>query len=218
MSYTAALTPRRGWVDLRGDRRGAGRHQPGAHARRGEGERRRGARRACAGDRDAGRVAGSGRPRRLALTPRPMRPPDRPVDVSAPMEGGRRARESRICREVDSTTDRPQIGARPKRRGRLVDADYATRAASLTEKVAICRQKVWRGPESNWRHHDFQSWIGLRLPGTAGGSRRRSTCTTDLSHLSRPAVRYRVTPRWCGLVDARWTSGSSLREGQRGCS
>jgi len=39
-------------------------------------------------------VAGSERPRRLPLTPRPMRPPHRPVDVSAPMEGGRRARES----------------------------------------------------------------------------------------------------------------------------
>jgi hypothetical protein len=44
-------------------------------------------------------VAGSERARRLPLTPRPMRPPQRPVDVSAPMEGGRRARESRICGE-----------------------------------------------------------------------------------------------------------------------
>jgi hypothetical protein len=94
-------------------------------------------------------VAGSERPRRLPLTPRPMRSPDRPVDVSAPMEGGRRARESRICREntsrgerpegLDSTTDGPQIGARPKRRGRLVDADYTTRDARLTQKAAICR-------------------------------------------------------------------------------
>jgi hypothetical protein len=31
------------------------------------------------------------------LTPRPMRPLHGPVDVSAPMEGGRRARESRIA-------------------------------------------------------------------------------------------------------------------------
>jgi hypothetical protein len=37
-------------------------------------------------------VAGSERPRRLPATPRPMRPPHRPVDVSAPMEGGRSAR------------------------------------------------------------------------------------------------------------------------------
>jgi hypothetical protein len=149
MSYYRRADARRGWVDLRGDRRGAGGHQPGARARRGEGQRRRGARRACAGDRDAGRVAGSGRPRRLPLTPRPMRPPHRPVDVSAAMEAGRRAREGRICREntsrgerpegLDSTTDGPQIGARPKRRGRLVDADYTTRDARLTQKVAICR-------------------------------------------------------------------------------
>jgi hypothetical protein len=81
---------------------------------------------------------------------------------------------------LDSTTDGPQIGARPKRRGRLVDADYTTRDASLTEKVAICRLKVWRGPESNRRHHDFQSWIVVQLPGTAGVSRRRSPCKSDL--------------------------------------
>src|SRR5829696_851283 len=59
-----------------------------------------------------------------------MRPPHRPVDVIAPMEGGRHARESRICREntsrgerpevLDSTTAGPQIGGRPKRRGRRV--------------------------------------------------------------------------------------------------
>jgi hypothetical protein len=75
-------------------------------------------------------VAGSERPRRLPLTPRPMRPLHRPVDVSAPMEGGRRARESRICREntsrgerpevLDSTTEGPQIG--PARN--VVDASW----------------------------------------------------------------------------------------------
>jgi hypothetical protein len=155
-------------------------------------------------------VAGYERPRRLPLTPPPMRLPHRPVDVSAPMEGGRRAREGGICREntsrgerpegLDSTTDGPQIGARSKRRGGLVDADYTTRDARLTQKGADLQAKSmaraqpspsaergarlarkrfathaphasgpmtqpgdapqpvrWRGPESDWRHHDFQS-------------------------------------------------------------
>jgi hypothetical protein len=94
-------------------------------------------------------------PRRLPLTPRPMRPPHCPVDVRAPMEGGRRARESRICREntsrrerpegLDSTTDGSQIGARPNRRGRLVDADYTTRDARLTERSLFAGKKHGEG-------------------------------------------------------------------------
>jgi hypothetical protein len=75
-------------------------------------------------------VAGSERPRRPPLTPRPMRPPHRPVDVSAPMEGGRRARESRICRENTNGKSDPR-SLTPRQTGRksgparnVVDASW----------------------------------------------------------------------------------------------
>ena len=45
----------------------------------------------------------------------------------------------------------------------------------------------WRGPESNWRHHDFQSWIGLRPPGKGGVVQRKCPCK---SALSAPTVRF----------------------------
>ena len=143
MSYTAALTPGEGgWIRAEtaeapeAIRQGRMLEEAKANVAEALGER------AQVTVTPVAAVAGSERPRRLPLTPRPMGPPHRPVDVGAPMEGGRRARESGICREntsrerpevLDSTTDGPQMGARPKRRGRLVDAGYTTRDGRLTQ-------------------------------------------------------------------------------------
>jgi hypothetical protein len=39
----------------------------------------------------------------------------------------------------------------------------------------------WRGPESNWRHHDFQSWIRVRSAVRPGVARARSPCKSGIS-------------------------------------
>ena len=96
-------------------------------------------------------------------------------------------------------------GARQARKRVAARAMHAS--GPMTQPGDAPQPCRWRGPESNRRHHDFQSWIVVQLPGRPGGDRRRSSCKSHLSRLSRPAVRYRVTPRWCGLVDARWTLG-----------
>jgi hypothetical protein len=144
MSYTAALTPGEGgWICAEtaeapeAIRQGRMLEEAKANVAEALGER------AQVTVTPVAAVAGSERPRRLALTPRPMGSASPPCGRQRTMEGGRRARESRICREntsrgerpevLDSTTDGPQTGARPKRRGRLVDAGYTTRDARLTQ-------------------------------------------------------------------------------------
>jgi hypothetical protein len=84
----------------------------------------------------------------VTVTPRPMRPPHRPVDVSAPMDGGRRARESRICRETRAEESDPR-SLSPRQMGRksgparnVVDADYPTRDAGLTQKGGYLQAKT----------------------------------------------------------------------------
>src|SRR5918992_3649312 len=58
----------------------------------------------------------------------------------------------------------------------------------------MCRDFAkWRGPESNRRHHDFQSWVGLQSAHKAGVTGLRLSCklseteTDSVSRLTGPA-------------------------------
>jgi hypothetical protein len=56
------------------------------------------------------------------------------------------------------------------------------RAVGPLRQSPISREKMlWRGPESNRRHHDFQSWIAVRAPGAGGGARERCPCKSSSS-------------------------------------
>jgi hypothetical protein len=59
---------------------------------------------------------------------------------------------------------------------------------------------VWRGPESNWGHHDFQSWIRVQTPGKAADLRRRSPCKPRLSRTMACFRLHRSSP-------GSWTPG-----------
>jgi hypothetical protein len=94
----------------------------------------------------------------------------------------------RELKGVPRVSAEEQIEQARQARGRHVDVSARTWLSSAGAESAHLQE--WRGPESNWRHHDFQSWIVVQLPGTAGGDRRRSPCKSRRSRLSRPAVRF----------------------------